>query len=116
MVAIDRRDVQAGDPGRRKSLSADGLLSRTAFLSGREAPYLPLIKVPTGFTYGTADPFGSIDELRAAAALIPAPSEIVEVTGARHDLGSKTLDVPVLAVNRDARVAAVTGPVGPASR
>jgi len=52
--------------------------------------------------------------LRAAAALIPAPSEIVEVTG--HDLGSKTLDVPVLAVNRDARVAAVTGPVGRASR
>ena len=72
--------------------------------------------MPTGFTHGTADPFGSIDELRAAAALIPAPSEIVEVTGARHDLGSKTLDVPVLAVNRDARVAAVTGPVGPASR
>ena len=34
------------------------------------------------FTHGTADPFGSIDELRAAAALIPAPSEIVEVTGA----------------------------------
>ena len=66
------------------------------------------------FTHVTADPFGSIDELRAAAALIPAPSEIVEVTG--HDLGSKTLDVPVLAVNRDARVAAVTGPVGPASR
>jgi len=104
MVAIDRRDVQAGDPGRRKSLSADGLLSRTAFLSGREAPYLPLIKVPTGFTHGTADPFGSIDELRAAAALIPAPSEIVEVTGARHDLGSKTLDVPVFAVDAALRL------------
>jgi hypothetical protein len=68
MVAIDRRDVQASDPGRRNSLPADGLLSRTAFLSGREAPYLPLIKVPTGLTHGTADPFGSIDELRAAAA------------------------------------------------
>jgi predicted alpha/beta-hydrolase family hydrolase len=50
-------------------------------------------------SFGTADPFGSIDELRAAAALIPAPSEIVEVTGARHDLGSKTLDEPVLAVD-----------------
>ena len=64
-----------------------------------QIPPLPLIKVPTVFTHGTADPFGSIDELRAAAALIPAPSEIVEVTGARHDLGSKTLDVPVLAVD-----------------
>ena len=46
----------------------------------------------------------------------PCVSEIVEVAGARHALGSKTLDVPVLAVDRDARVAAVTGPVGPASR
>jgi uncharacterized protein len=54
--------------------------------------------------HGTADPFGSIDELRAAAALIPAPGEIVEVTGARHDLGSKTLDVPVLAVDAALRL------------
>ena len=54
------------------------------------------------FTHVTADPFGSIDELRAAAALIPAPSEIVEVTG--HDLGSKTLDVPVLAVDAALRL------------
>ena len=96
-------------------MSAGRSLNRTAFLSGqRSTEHLPLIKVPTVFTHVTADPFGSIDELRAAAALIPAPSEIVEVTG--HDLGSKTLDVPVLAVNRDARVAAVTGPVGRASR
>jgi len=31
--------------------------------------------------------------------LIPAPVEVVEVTGARHDLGSKTMDVPALAVD-----------------
>jgi hypothetical protein len=61
--------------------------------------HLPRIAVPTVFTHGTADPFGTIDELRLAAALIPAPTEIIEVTGARHDLGSKTLDVPVLAVD-----------------
>jgi predicted alpha/beta-hydrolase family hydrolase len=60
--------------------------------------HLPRITVPTVFTHGTADPFGTIDELRTAAALIPAPTEIVEVTGARHDLSSKTLDVPALAV------------------
>jgi predicted alpha/beta-hydrolase family hydrolase len=42
--------------------------------------------------------------LRAASALIPAPSEIVEVTGARHNLGSKTLDVPVLAVDAALRL------------
>jgi pimeloyl-ACP methyl ester carboxylesterase len=80
-------------------------LNRTAFLSGqRSTEHRPLIKVPTVFTHSTADPFGSIDELRAAAALIPAPSEIVEVTGARHDLGSKTLDVPVLAVDAALRL------------
>ena len=61
--------------------------------------HLPDIAVPTVFTHGTSDPFGTLDEVRAAAALIPAPSEIVEITGARHDLGSKTLDVPALAVD-----------------
>ena len=61
--------------------------------------HLPRITTPTVFTHGTSDPFGTIDELRAAAALISAPTEVVEVTGARHDLGSKTLDVPALAVD-----------------
>jgi predicted alpha/beta-hydrolase family hydrolase len=61
--------------------------------------HLTHIAAPTVFTHGTADPFGSIDELRAAAALIAARAEIVEITGARHDLGSKTLDVPALAVD-----------------
>ena len=104
MVAIDRRDVQAGDPGRRKSLSADGSLNRTAFLSGQRSTASAAHQGADGFTHGTADPFGSIDELRAAAALIPAPSEIVEVTGARHELGSKTLDEPVLAVDAALRL------------
>jgi hypothetical protein len=61
--------------------------------------HLPSIASPTVFTHGTADPFGTLDELRAAAALIPARTAIVEVTGARHDLGSKKLDVPALAVD-----------------
>ncbi len=61
--------------------------------------HLPHIASPTVFTHGTADPFGTLDELRAAVALIPAPTTIVEITGARHDLGSKTLDVPALAVD-----------------
>ena len=57
------------------------------------------IAVPTAFTHGTADPFGSITELGAAAGLIPAATEVVEITGARHDLASTTLDVPALAVD-----------------
>ena len=63
------------------------------------------------FTHGTADPFGSIDELRPAAALIPAATEIVEITGARHDLGSKALDVPVLAVDAALRDVFASGEV-----
>jgi uncharacterized protein len=66
--------------------------------------HLPDIPVPTVFTHGTSDPFGTIDEVRAAAALIPAPTEIVEITGARHDLGSKNLDVPALAVDAALRL------------
>lgn len=60
--------------------------------------HLPRITVPTVFTHGTADPFGTLDELRSAVALIDAPTTIVEITGARHDLRSKRLDVPALAV------------------
>jgi predicted alpha/beta-hydrolase family hydrolase len=59
--------------------------------------HLPDIAVPTVFTHGTSDPFGTLDELQAAAALISAPTQIVEIAGARHDLGSKTLDVAGLA-------------------
>jgi len=66
--------------------------------------HFPAITAPTVFTQGTADPFGTIDELRSAVRLIPAPVKIVEVTGARHDLGSKTLDVPLIAVDAAVRM------------
>ena len=62
------------------------------------------ITVPTVFTHGTSDPFGSIEEVRAAARSIPGPVEILEITGARHDLGSKSLDVPALAVDAALRL------------
>lgn len=66
--------------------------------------HLPRITVPTVFTHGTADPFGTLDELRSAADLVAGPTEIVEVTGARHDLNSKKLDVPALAVDAALRM------------
>jgi len=66
--------------------------------------HFPAITAPTVFTQGTADPFGTIDELRSAVRLIPAPVKIVEVTGARHDLGSTTLDVPLIAVDAAVRM------------
>jgi predicted alpha/beta-hydrolase family hydrolase len=61
--------------------------------------HLPDITVPAVFTHGTSDPFGTPAEVRDAAALIGAPTKVVEITGARHDLGSKTFDVPALAVD-----------------
>jgi hypothetical protein len=60
--------------------------------------HLPDITVPTVFTHGTSG------EVRDAAALIAAPTEIVEITGARHDLRSKTLDVAALAVDAALRL------------
>lgn len=69
--------------------------------------HLPDITVPTVFTHGSSDAFGTIDELKAAAALIPAATTIVEIDRARHDLASKTLDVPALAI--DAALAALNG-------
>ena len=66
--------------------------------------HLPRITVPTVFTHGTADPFGTLDELRSAADLVAGPTEIVEGTGARHDLNSKKFDVPALAVDAALRM------------
>ncbi len=66
--------------------------------------HLPRITVPTVFTHGTADPFGAVEEIRPASALIPAATQIVEIHGARHDLGSKQLDVPALAVDAALRL------------
>jgi uncharacterized protein len=69
--------------------------------------HLPGVRVPTVFTHGTSDPFGTPGEVRDAAALIAAPTEVVEITGARHDLRSKTLDVPALAVEAALRLISV---------
>jgi uncharacterized protein len=66
--------------------------------------HLPDIRVPTVFTHGTSDPFGTPAEVRDAAALIAAPVAVVEIAGARHDLRSKGLYVPALAVDAALRL------------
>jgi len=62
------------------------------------------ITVPTVFTHGTSDPFGTSAEVRDAAATIDAPTEVVEIASARHDLRSKSLDVAELAVDAALRL------------
>ncbi|BBZ46074.1 alpha/beta hydrolase family protein [Mycobacterium parmense] len=61
--------------------------------------HLPGIRVPTVFTHGTSDPFGTPAELNEAAALVSGTTAVVEIAGARHDLRSKTLNVAALAVD-----------------
>src|SRR6516164_5120225 len=66
--------------------------------------HLPDIRVPTVFIHGASDPFGTPREVSEAAAMIAAPTEVVEIAGARHDLRSRTLDVPALAVDAALRL------------
>jgi hypothetical protein len=48
--------------------------------------FFPDWRTPALFVHGTADPFGSLEELRQALASIPAPTDLLPVEGAGHDL------------------------------
>jgi predicted alpha/beta-hydrolase family hydrolase len=48
--------------------------------------FFPEIHTPALFVHGTLDPFGSVEDLRAALASIPAPVDLLPVEGAGHDL------------------------------
>ena len=49
--------------------------------------HLPNLRTPSLFVHGTRDPFGSIEEMEGALALIPARKALLPVDGAGHDLG-----------------------------
>jgi predicted alpha/beta-hydrolase family hydrolase len=51
---------------------------RTAFFSQLRTPAL--------LVHGAADPFGTLDELRAALSLIPASTRLLAIPSAGHDL------------------------------
>ncbi len=51
--------------------------------------HLPKLEVPVLFVQGTQDAFGSIAEIELALKLIPAPTSLLKVEGAGHDLGFK---------------------------
>jgi hypothetical protein len=51
--------------------------------------HFPHLRTRVLFVHGSRDPFGSIEDVRAAMALIPAPAELLEVDGAGHDLAQR---------------------------
>ena len=55
--------------------------------------HFPRLNVPAMFVSGTADPFGAPEELRAAIALIPAPTKLIAIEGAGHDLKRGRFDL-----------------------
>ena len=66
------------------------LLSYPLHPPGRPAElrtaHLPKLAAPALFAHGSRDPFGSLEEIEAARALIPSRSALIAVPGAGHDL------------------------------
>jgi predicted alpha/beta-hydrolase family hydrolase len=49
--------------------------------------HFPLLRTPVLLAHGSADPFGTVDELETARRLIPARTALVVIEGAGHGLG-----------------------------
>jgi predicted alpha/beta-hydrolase family hydrolase len=57
--------------------------------------HFPDLRTPAFFAHGSADPFGTLDEVEAARARIPARTALLAVEGAGHDLlRGRAPDVP----------------------
>ena len=52
----------------------------------RRTAHFPELRTPALFVHGSADPFGTLDEVEAARALIPARTQLLPLDGAGHDL------------------------------
>jgi predicted alpha/beta-hydrolase family hydrolase len=52
--------------------------------------HLPSLQVPGLFVHGTRDGFGTISEMEATLALVPARTELLSVEGAGHELMTKS--------------------------
>ena len=48
--------------------------------------HFPSLQTPALFVHGTRDPFGSENEILEALRLIPAPTRLLKIEGAGHDL------------------------------
>ena len=55
--------------------------------------HFPELKTRALFVHGSGDPFASTAEMREALKLIPAPTRLLEIESAGHDLGLKHADL-----------------------
>lgn len=53
----------------------------------RRTQHFARLRTPALFVHGERDPFGTIEEMRAALALVAGRTELVAIEGAGHDLG-----------------------------
>jgi uncharacterized protein len=59
--------------------------------------HFPQLRTPALFVHGTRDPFGLIDEMQAALALVPGRVELLPVERAGHDLKPAPALAPAIA-------------------
>jgi predicted alpha/beta-hydrolase family hydrolase len=93
--------LSAAEPG-----LVDGLLLLSYPLHPHQRPgelrteHFPRLRTPAMFVHGTRDGFGSIDEVVAALTLIRAPTVLLPIPGAGHELVTKRNrdEVPKLVV------------------
>jgi predicted alpha/beta-hydrolase family hydrolase len=58
--------------------------------------HFPRLRVPALFVSGTKDGFGTIAEIDAAIKAIPAPTRLIAIEGAGHDLKRGRFDIATL--------------------
>jgi predicted alpha/beta-hydrolase family hydrolase len=64
--------------------------------------HFPNLRTPAVFVQGTVDPFGSIAELQSSLTLIPAPTKLLPIERAGHDLKRGAIDLnPIVAAVMD---------------
>ncbi len=90
--------LAAGCPG-----CADGLLLLSYPLhppgkAQMRTQHFSSLHTPALFVQGSRDPFATPEEIRGAVALIPAPTSVVIVEGAGHDLKAGRIDAAMFVV------------------
>jgi len=55
--------------------------------------HFPALRTPSLFVHGAKDPFGTVEEMRAALEMIPARKALFTLDGLGHDLGRGRFDL-----------------------